>query len=137
MVFGAKALNASGKKTKLDPQFHNQADIMECERFERRYEFGQIFFASDGTGHKNPADSRCSEPFGPSEDLPPVNSYIIPFIIPKLRLSNELLNRIPNLRILAVQQKLQNFRIETRSFTFERGIGLSGDRGRGRPFVDV
>src|ERR1700720_2283916 len=106
MVFGAKPLDTSGEKAKLDSQFYHQAEIMEGECFKCRDGFRKVFFPTDGTGHKNPADPCRSQPLGPIEDLFPVNDYIVALIISKFRLSDQPLDRIPDLRVLTIQQEL-------------------------------
>ncbi len=124
VVFGAESLDASGEKTKLDSKLDDQADVVKGECFECRDELGKILFPSDRTRHENPADAGGSQPFGPSQDLLPVDGDVISVIIPKLRLSHQLLDRIPDLGVIPVQQKLQELRIEGGRSPFDRRIGL-------------
>ena len=135
MIFSAETLNASGEKPKLNAQLNHQADVMEGQRFERRDKLGQIIFSADGPRHKNLAHSGGGQTLGPRQNLLSVDCGIISAVVAKFWLSDQLLDRIPDLRVNSVQQKLQGARFESRRVSFDRRIAASRARRDKSPFA--
>ena len=135
VIFSAETLNATGEKPELNTQLDHQADVMEGQRFERRDKLGQIIFSADGARHKNPAHSGGGQTLGPSQNLLSVDRGIISSVVAKFWLGDQLLDRIPDLRMDSVQQKLQVARFESRRFSFDGWIAASRARRDKSPFA--